>query len=70
MIRIKDICTYLDKINLTYFFYGNEDDAIKGFSSLVNYKDGTVTWCKNKNYLPLSMKDYSLVIVGREDDSG
>lgn len=70
MIRIKDICTYLDKINLTFFFYGNEDDAIKGFSSLVNYKDGTVTWCKNKNYLPLSMKDYSLVIVGREDDSG
>lgn len=70
LIRVRNICEFLDNSDVDYFVTGNVDDIIDGFSSLSNYKTGTVTWCKNKGNVPIEKKDYSLVIVGIEPDWG
>lgn len=47
-VKISEILDYLSKEKIKYTFSGNPDDCVIGFSSLKNYKDGTVTWVKNQ----------------------
>lgn len=70
LIRVRDICEFLDNSDVDYFVTGNVDDKIDGFSSLSNYRTGTVTWCKKKGNVPIKQRDYSLVIVGKEHGTG
>lgn len=45
-IVIADIIDYLKEKAVDFQFYGNLYDEIIGFSSLNNYKKGTITWVK------------------------
>lgn len=45
-MRIKDVLDYLDDIKIDYLFDGDENVIITGFSSLSNYKPGSITWIK------------------------
>lgn len=49
-MRVKYILDMLQKNNIIYNFYGNEKLIVKGFSSLKNYKNETITWIKKKEY--------------------
>ena len=44
MMKIIEILEYLDKENYEYTFSGNKDEEVSWFSSLVNYKEDTMTW--------------------------
>lgn len=50
-VKIKDIITFLDGEEESYDFGGSLEDYITGFSSLSNYKDGTITWIKNEEFV-------------------
>ena len=49
-IKIKKILDFLKEENIEYDFEGNDEDIIEGFSSLKNYRKGTITWVKNYNH--------------------
>lgn len=49
MIKICDILDFLNEQNIEFVFNGNKDTDINGFSSLKNYKKGTMTWIKETN---------------------
>lgn len=50
-MKVKKIIEVLQRGKITYEFYGDESLDINGFSSLVNYKQGSLTWIKKKeNY--------------------
>ena len=65
MVRLRDICKFLDKENIFYEFQGNPEDSIHGFSSLTYYAEGTMTWCKDSSYLPQEKRRYTLMVLGR-----
>ena len=43
-ILIKDILNYLKDNEIEHSFYGDESEVIEGFSTLFNYKNGTMTF--------------------------
>lgn len=43
-VEIKEILSFLSEENIEYTFIGNENDIIEGFSTLFNYKEGTITF--------------------------
>lgn len=47
MVTIKEIITYLDRIEEEYLFKGNTDDVIKTYSSFYEYRPGTITWLRS-----------------------
>lgn len=47
-IEISDILSFLTEQHIGFSFYGDEHRRINGFSSLTNYKQGTLTWIKKK----------------------
>lgn len=69
-IAISEILEFLDSINENYQFCGNRDATIIGFSSLSNYKKGSVTWIKTKESIPknMEMKVVELAIVQQDID--
>lgn len=48
-MKIKDILDWLDEQGVAYDFIGNSNEKIHGFSSLSNYKLGTLTWIKKED---------------------
>ncbi|SEG16914.1 UDP-3-O-[3-hydroxymyristoyl] glucosamine N-acyltransferase [Butyrivibrio sp. Su6] len=64
-MKIKDILEFLDNYGMKYNFVGNINDNIIGFSSLSNYKLGSITWIKKEDgYDSIGRpKDISLAIV-------
>ena len=65
-IKIEEILTYLDSQKIQYKYNGDMSCEIKGFSSLTNYKSGTMTWVRiqekadetyNKNIALLIVQD-------------
>src|SRR5699024_8142579 len=50
-IKIRQLLCYLEEKEIKYTFKGNEEDIVKGFSSLFNYKSNTLTFIS-------SMYDY------------
>lgn len=61
-ILLSDIKKYLDKGNIQYRCTSKEDVEITGFSSLKNYKKGTITWIKNISSLDATIQ-FTLAIV-------
>ena len=47
-MRIKEILDWLDSQKYPYRFIGDESVEISGFSSLADYKPGTLTWVKKE----------------------
>ena len=45
-MTVKDVLAFLSQSGAKYAFTGNEDITISGFSSLGNYKAGSLTWIK------------------------
>lgn len=50
-IGVKEILEYLDHNKESYFFEGDREDCINGFSSYGNYRKGNLTWIKNYRVL-------------------
>ncbi len=50
-MRISDIIDFLDRNNYEFKFDGNSEAQIYGFSSLGNYREDTLTWCKSAEYI-------------------
>ena len=66
MVSIKDICTYLDSINIEYEYHGKECLELEGFSSIYNLKDKSLSWIKtidtfDFSSLPLEIEDNLLI---------
>ncbi len=51
-MKIKDILDWLDAEARAYRFEGDKSKEVTGFSSLTNYKEGTVTWIKKRENIP------------------
>lgn len=51
VVRVQDIIDYLCSAGHTVSYGGNVDAEVSGFSSLSNYKPGTVTWVKSEGSL-------------------
>lgn len=63
-VSINEIITFLDFIGEKYDFSGDRKAVIYGFSSLNNYKEGTVTWIKNENSsIDNAKKNIDLAII-------
>ena len=62
-IRIVDILYFLSESSVEYSFEGNENEEIIGFSSLGNYKDGTITWIKKQENIPLEMETQKITLA-------
>lgn len=48
-VKIKDILTYLTENSIDFEFIGNEKKIIKGYSTLFNYKNETMTFVSTLN---------------------
>lgn len=57
------ILEYLRDINVNYQFIGNENDNIESFSSLKNYKEGSITWIKKGHRVSAYPKKIKLAIL-------
>ena len=43
---LTDLLIVLDKNNIQYTFAGEPETSIEGYSSIYNYKQGTVSWLR------------------------
>ena len=50
-MRVKEILDWLDENGIEYKFKGDDSVEIWGFSSINEYKEGTLTWIKNEKLL-------------------
>ena len=50
-VVISEIVNLLSENGYKVNAEGNLSSSINGFSSLSNYKNGTITWVRNENYL-------------------
>lgn len=66
IIKIADIENWLINEGIEYSIYGEKNNCICGFSSVKNYKEGTVTWMKNNDYANDSEHSISLCIVQKD----
>lgn len=62
-MKIAAILDYLDSIDMEYSFHGNAQNEFEGFSSLSRYKEGSITWIKNKGNLPSDSTAIRLAVV-------
>ena len=54
---------YLKGIGIEGSFHGDENTEIKGFSSLKNYKMGTITWVKKQETIPEKLDQSKVVFA-------
>lgn len=47
-MKIKDVLSWIDEQGMEYEFAGDRDANVNGFSSLSNYKPGSLTWIKKQ----------------------
>lgn len=69
-ITLEKILDYIEKSGEEYEYIGNKNIVIDGFSSLNNYKNGSLTWVKSKKNIPNSfdLSMIELAIVQEEVD--
>ena len=48
-VSVKQIVTYLEEKQIDFEVDGNQDEIICGFSSLRNYREGTITWINSNS---------------------
>lgn len=63
MMTVGEILQYFDSIGIAYEFRGDRDAVVEGFSSLKNYKAGTLTWAKNELAYSYGFSEKLLVIA-------
>ncbi|NBI63096.1 hypothetical protein D3Z38_08500 [Clostridiales bacterium] len=70
-MKIKDILDWLDAQDRSYSFEGDECQEVIGFSSLANYKEGTVTWIKKRENIPenADIQAIALAIVQKNHET-
>ena len=61
-VTINEIIDYYESISINCQYYGDSNLIISGFSSLTNYKAGTMTWVKDSSYFKYTEKEYDLLI--------
>ena len=68
MIKISEILAYLEKENIPFSFSGNVNAEVECFSSLGNYKPGTMTWVKKQESIPTTCdpRGVLLAVVSEE----
>mgnify|MGYP000641792595 FL=1 len=42
-VIVKDVLKHLNRIGEKYIFFGDENEIVQGYSSLDNYKPGSIT---------------------------
>lgn len=62
-MKIENILDFLDTEGIVYVFQGDRSAEVEGFSTLKNYKEGTVTWAKNEKAYAFDFQDKRLVIA-------
>lgn len=68
MTKIKDILEYLTEEKIPFRYEGDTNLEIDGFSSLVYYKKGTLTWIGKANSVPenMDLDDIKLAVIQKE----
>ncbi|MBE5868211.1 MAG: hypothetical protein E7293_04520 [Lachnospiraceae bacterium] len=69
-ITIQEIIDYLKRNNFDFSFKGDERTRINGFSSLTNYKEGTLTWVKKPDSFVLDGLQLNIELVVTEKNCG
>lgn len=50
-VSLREIITFLKTTTYEFSILGDMSNSISGFSSLTNYKEGTITWIKKGDYI-------------------
>lgn len=67
-VKIKEIIEFLDLYKEKYTFYGNEEESISGFSTILNYKQETITWAKAQSIFEANKhKKIRLTVIPKFD---
>lgn len=70
-VTVLDIIKYLQKENINFSLCedNNLQDEIIGFSSLKNYKENTIAWCKGIEFIPewLDIREVKLLITDKKE---
>lgn len=73
MVTVNEVLSYLEKNGEEFAFSGDESSSIEGFSSLMNYRENTITWCKTASKMEevnVPDTDFSLVVTCKSDIDG
>lgn len=70
-MKIKEILDWLDAEERSYNFEGDGSQEVIGFSSLANYKEGSVTWIKRRENIPenADVQAIALAIVQKNHET-
>lgn len=63
MMTIAEILQFLNDRGIQFEYKGDLGASVDGFSSLRNYKEGTLTWAKNKQAYQYEFDDKVLVVA-------
>ena len=64
MVIIRELLKFLEEEKITFEFKGDINDVVDGFSSLSQYRTGTLTWCKELKNLPDDLSEkYRLIVM-------
>ncbi len=69
-IKVRDISDYLSGINLKNSIYGDQNTIVEGFSSLFNYKPGTITFIapeRNPEDYIHSFSNIQLILISKKN---
>ena len=69
-VIVKDVLKHLNRIGEKYIFFGDENEIVQGYSSLDNYKPGSITWIKKADNVPLEFdtRNIKLAVVQKGEE--
>lgn len=68
-VSLFKILQFLNDSHENYEFEGNQDTEVEGFSSLKNYKEGSITWIKSAGNIPADFDESIDVAVIQSGES-
>lgn len=68
-VSLFKILQFLNDSHENYEFEGNQDTEVEGFSSLKNYKEGSITWIKSAGNIPAGFDESIDVAVIQSGES-
>lgn len=68
-VSLFKILQFLNDSHENYEFEGNQDAEVEGFSSLKNYKEGSITWIKSAGNIPAGFDESIDVAVIQSGES-
>ena len=71
-MKIKEILDFLQTARIPFSFTGDPEREVDRFSSLSHYREGSFTWIKKQENIPLGMDltGLALVFVAEDVDGG